>query len=89
MSERGGLTSSKHQEASCEFFRRGSTIRHIAYGATREDILAHLEGYFSGSSHETTWQGEWVVMPTKIVPMGLSRQWLRAPRGYDREYHMI
>lgn len=85
MSERGGLTSSKHQEASCEFFRKGSAIRHLAYGATREDVLATLAQRFP----DEDWESRWVVMATKRIPMGLSSQWARVPRGYDRDYHMI
>lgn len=85
MSEHGGLTSSKHQEHSCEFYRRGSTIRHLAYGATREDILAHLAHAFEGRD----WEDQWVVMPTRTIPMGLSNQWVRGPCGLDREYRMV
>lgn len=86
MSYGPGLTGDRNFQDSVEYYRKGMPYRHIAYGKTREDVLAELQ-----AAHGTgiDWEDNWVVSPTRSVAMGLGRQWARGTRRYDKAYHMI
>lgn len=79
MSRGPGLTGDKNFRHSTEYYRKGSDARYIAYGKTREEIVAGLESIH----HTSDWEDSWVVMPTKTVALGLPPTWARVARRYD------
>jgi len=80
MSRGPGLTGDSNFESSVEFYRKGDGYRTIAYGKTRERILAEIQ---AAHGTRTDWEDDWVVSPTRSVAMGLGHQWARVPRRYD------
>lgn len=73
-----GMTGDGNFAVSCEYFKKGDATRTIAYGKTRDEVLATLQAAH-GTQEE--WQWDWIVTERRCA-MGLPPAWMRATRGY-------
>ena len=85
----GGFNGEQHFQHSCEVHQIGTKHRTIVYGRTREQVIEQLARTFKEAGGDDSWMDDFVVSPTRTVPLGLPPTAVRATRKLDREYHMV